>query len=71
MKIEALLEHHDFVVRLARSLVRGAEEAEDYVQETYLAAAASPPRHAENPRGWLARVLRNAIRMGRRRPGTP
>jgi RNA polymerase sigma factor (sigma-70 family) len=54
-----LLAQDAWARRLARSLARGPEDAEDLVQEAYaraLAPGATPIAHA---RGWLARVLRN------------
>ena len=66
---EALLEHAAWLRRLAEGLVRGEGDAEDLVQETWLAALRSPPR-AEGPaRGWLGEVLRNARRMRARAQG--
>lgn len=60
--IDELLAHADWVRRLARELVRDEQRADDVVQETWLAALRSPPRTAENVRGWLARVAHNAAR---------
>lgn len=68
MSIESLIEHEPFVRRYVRSLVHGAPEADDVVQETWLAAIHRPPEQVENPRGWLAAVARNALR-GMRRSG--
>ena len=50
-----LLEHRDFVARIARRLVRDEHEVEDVVQETTLAALSGGPK----PRAWWARVARN------------
>jgi RNA polymerase sigma factor (sigma-70 family) len=66
---EALLAHADWLRRLAAGLVRGDGDAEDLVQETWLAALRSPPDAEGSPRGWLAEVLRNARRMRARADG--
>ena len=63
---EALLEHTDWVRRLARSLVFDPDRAEDVVQETWRAALETPPRSKTDLRTWLAVVARNAARsLGR------
>lgn len=51
--------------RLARRLARDASEADDLVQQTWLRAILSPPRHGRSLRGWLAGVVRNVARNGR------
>lgn len=65
---EELLAQSDWVVGLARRLVRDRQSAEDLAQETWVAALERGPR-AEGGRGlraWLARVLRTrAARLGR------
>jgi RNA polymerase sigma-70 factor (ECF subfamily) len=60
---EALLEHAAWLRRLAEVLTRGDADAEDLVQETWLAALRSPPGDDRPVRAWLAEVLRNARRM--------
>jgi RNA polymerase sigma factor (sigma-70 family) len=55
-----LLEHSAFVRRLARTLLRDGQAAEDIEQETWRAALERPPRG--EARGWLTRVLRNFAR---------
>jgi len=64
--LEQLLRHRDFVARVARRLV-GLDDAEDIIQETWLAALRRPPRPGTSPRPWLARVAHNAARMFRRK----
>ncbi|MBW2457951.1 MAG: sigma-70 family RNA polymerase sigma factor [Deltaproteobacteria bacterium] len=66
--------HQDAVYRLARALTASDSEAEDALQETFLAAY----RHAVTFRGdaavrtWLLRIARNAAaRQRRRRAGEP
>lgn len=66
---EALLEHAAWLRRLASGLVRGDGDAEDLVQETWLAALRRPPSAEGSTRGWLGEVLRNARRMRGRRDG--
>jgi len=51
----------DFVQRLARSLVRDEQIAEDVVQETMLAAVARRPDPDSGMRAWLASVLRRRV----------
>ena len=61
--IEMLLSQSDWVRRLAYSLTRHAEEADDLVQETWLVAARHPPAHASNLKSWLRTVMRNIRRQ--------
>ncbi len=63
---QALLEHLEWVRRLARGLIAHPQDAEDLVQETWLAATRRPPRPGPL-RGWLAQVVRNAAREQARR----
>lgn len=65
--IERALGHEAFLRNLARSLVGSEDQADDLVQEAYVAAlgADTPPRHL---RGWLAGVVRRrAVGLWRRR----
>ncbi|MCE9593417.1 MAG: RNA polymerase sigma factor [Planctomycetes bacterium] len=64
--VQTLLEHHDFVRRLARSLVRDEAAADDLAQETWLAVLESPPREARSLRGWFASVMRSRAANERR-----
>lgn len=67
-RVEELLEHTEWVRRLAYSLVRCEATADDLVQQTFLAALEHPPTEQGATRGWLARVMRNiAIDRSRRR----
>lgn len=63
---DELLAEAGFLGRLARELVRGAERAEDLVQDTFVAALEHPPREPGALRGWLAIVARNLARNARR-----
>lgn len=60
---EALLEHAQWVTKLARDLVRDRHVAEDIVQETWLAFLRRPPGRGHALRPWLARVVRNQASM--------
>jgi RNA polymerase sigma-70 factor (ECF subfamily) len=61
-----LLLHATWLRRLARHLVRDDAEAEDVVQDTWVAATRRPPEAGRPARPWLAEVLRNFARMRRR-----
>ncbi|MEM9378490.1 MAG: sigma-70 family RNA polymerase sigma factor [Planctomycetota bacterium] len=60
-----------WLTALARTLTRDASEADDLVQETWVAARTSPPSSGDLSRPWLATVLRRfhlqSLRSGRRR----
>ncbi|MEM7201578.1 MAG: sigma-70 family RNA polymerase sigma factor [Planctomycetota bacterium] len=58
----ALLANASWVRALARRLVLDGQLAEDVAQEAWLAATRRSPRHASNPRAWLAQVVGNAAR---------
>ncbi len=60
---EHLLKHSRWVNKLAVSLV-GEGDADDLVQEVWLAAVKRPPVSA--PRAWLAAVARNLSNVARR-----
>lgn len=66
--LDTLLAHADWVHRLSRQLCRDQHAAADAAQDTLLAAMQSPPRHADNLRGFFARTLRNVLH-GRARGG--
>lgn len=65
--IEAMLAHRAWIQRLAQRLVADPNDAQDVVQETWLAALRNPPPDDRSPRGWLARVAHNAARQLARR----
>jgi RNA polymerase sigma-70 factor (ECF subfamily) len=69
--IEALLAHTDWVRALARSLLRDPARAADLEQELWLRVLRRPPPVLDDPRPWLATVLRRlaftGARSGRRR----
>jgi RNA polymerase sigma-70 factor (ECF subfamily) len=64
--LEALLAEASWVRSLAERLVRDRAEAEDVVQETWLAALRSPAPEDGRLRPWLARVVLNFARRTRR-----
>ena len=57
--IAVLLQHREFVSRLARKRSRDASQAADLEQEAWLIAISRPPRDTRSPRGWLAQVVRH------------
>lgn len=63
---QSLLAHAAWVHRLAHSLVADPNAADDLAQDTWLAVLQHPPRHGENPQGWLATVLENLRRQSKR-----
>lgn len=71
MKTAALplsaLEDLQWLQRFAVVMARDADEADDLVQDTLVAAWRDPPADATKPlRPWLATVLRNRFRMRKR-----
>lgn len=60
-RIEDLLAHADWLRRLATHVARGAD-ADELIQDTWIAALRSPPDGDRPPRPWLAEVLRNFAR---------
>ncbi|MEM7306619.1 MAG: RNA polymerase sigma factor [Planctomycetota bacterium] len=67
-RIEELLVHGAWLRRLASSLVDDGE-ADELVQETWLAALLRGPAHRDQGRAWLAQVLRNKATSGARALG--
>lgn len=63
---EELLRHREWLRRLAARLVTDEADAEDAVQQTWLAALRHRPRAGAPVKGWLATVLRNAVRKRHR-----
>jgi RNA polymerase sigma factor (sigma-70 family) len=61
-----LLDHEPFVRSLARNLLDDEHEAEDVVQETWLAALAHREQPCSSLRSWLGRVTWN-VAVDRRR----
>lgn len=65
--IDALLRHARWIERLSLQLCRDEHRAADARQDVWLAAARTPPLHGANLRGFLATLLRNAVRLQHRR----
>ncbi len=61
--LDQLLRHSAWARRLAQALVRDAAQADDLVQEVWLAALRRPPAADKPARPWLAKVMRNALRQ--------
>lgn len=64
--IDAALADLQWLRGLAAVLALDADDADDLVQETLVAAWSKPPSEAAGLRPWLASVLRNRFRMLRR-----
>ena len=62
-RTEALLEHADWIRRLARALVRDPGRAEDVAQQAMVAAWKHAPLDERGLRGWLTQVVRNFARV--------
>lgn len=60
---EELLRESDWLLGLARSLLRDPELAEDLTQETMLVALQKKPTDPRKRRPWLAGILRNRWRL--------
>lgn len=56
-----LLEHAQWIRRLARSLVHDPQGAEDLSQETWTRLLERPPSLERPFRGWIATVMRNLV----------
>jgi RNA polymerase sigma factor (sigma-70 family) len=65
-EIGDLLEQASWLRGLAGALAQGTADADDLVQETWLAALRAPPDANRPPRPWLSQVLRNVSRMAAR-----
>jgi DNA-directed RNA polymerase specialized sigma24 family protein len=67
--IEHMLEHVEWVRRFARQLVGDRAEAEEVVQDTWLAALRKSPESGPSMRGWFRKVVANFARQRRRSEG--
>jgi RNA polymerase sigma factor (sigma-70 family) len=63
LNLQDLLAHGDWLNRLARQLAGSHAEADDLLQDTWLAALRSPPDPERPARPWLAKVMHNLRRM--------
>ena len=61
-----LLEHGEWLRLLAHRLVQHDDDVDDAVQETWLAALRSPPRHKGRLQSWLGSLMRNGLRQEHR-----
>ena len=74
---QLLLQHAGWLRALVRGLIRGEQEVEDVLQDTWVVALERPPRESGALPAWLARVARNlaftrgrsASRLARRERG--
>ncbi|HMI91948.1 MAG TPA: sigma-70 family RNA polymerase sigma factor, partial [Polyangiales bacterium] len=64
-----IIQHAEWVRRLALALVKNPDDADELAQETWEAALSRPPREAGPLRPWLAGVARNLARMRARSSG--
>ncbi len=62
VEIAEFLAHNAWLRRLVTRLV-APEHVDDVVQDTFVQLTSHPPRHSKSPRGWLAQVARNTLRM--------
>ncbi len=66
VSMEQLFSQEAWAIRLARRLTHDEREAEELVQEAWVAALRNPPAEKRALRTWLARVLRNLALQHRR-----
>ncbi|MEE9391949.1 MAG: RNA polymerase sigma factor [Planctomycetota bacterium] len=59
LKIEALLEHREFVRAMARRVLRNSADIDEVEQQTWLSALRGHGSAPSDLRGWLVRVVRN------------
>ncbi len=64
--VEELLAHADWVRALAARLAADPNDAEDLVQDTWLATLRSPPAQRRDLRAWLGTLVRNFHRQRQR-----
>lgn len=66
---EELLVHAGWLRALALRLVRDHDDADDLVQDTWVATLHRTPERSESERSWLAKVMLNRLRMRARSEG--
>ncbi len=66
--VEELLSHGPWARRLAAALISDRNEADDLVQDTWVAAMRRPPSASGSTKAWIGRVMRN-LASNRRREG--
>ena len=64
--VEELLSHGAWARRLAAALISDRHEADDLVQDTWVAAMKHPPAASGSPKAWIGRVMRNLASNRRR-----
>lgn len=64
--LDILLERSTWTRELARRLVRYSDDADDLVQQTWVAALERPPSRSIPIKSWIAGVMRNLARERRR-----
>ncbi len=69
ISVEELLSQSGWLRALAIRLAGDPDLADDAVQETWIAAMRNAPEKGETVRPWLAKVLRNTLRMRARADG--
>ncbi len=69
MDATTLLQHRDFMLRVARAMLRDEADVEDVVQESYVAALQSAPPRTGRVRPWLGGITRNLARNLKRSEG--
>ncbi len=69
VSLEELLEHAEWIRRLALALVGDPDDASDLTQEAFEVALTRPPTKPGPLRPWLGGVVRNLARMRRRSAG--
>ncbi len=69
MRPEDIVKHTAFLRRLAHDLAGSGADADDLVQESWLAALRKPPLDRRGVRTWLSKVLRSQARDARRSQG--
>lgn len=62
LDMDVLTDERAWLEHLARRMVRDRDEADDVVQDSYVAAIQSPPPADRPTRGWLGRVATNVVR---------
>ena len=66
---EELLVHAGWLRALALRLVRDGDDADDLVQDTWVATMRHVPERSDSAKSWLAKVMLNRLRMRARSDG--
>ena len=65
-QLDKLMSELSWLKRLASALVRDESDADDLVQETWLAATEDAPTDGRPLKPWVSRVALNLVRMRKR-----